>query len=355
MNSIWQDAKEYFGDGHVAGTSPLAHHVHCCELKPALTQNDNIYYGVEISEETMPLFSPFGEISAPPCSCEGMKELCKYIEGFIAVAPNTHIDDYSIRTGKDDKSVDEACQYAVRDAMQWWINWLGSLNRQHHWKQLYVAFATIPDDVVIPPQDLYNDSFRLCGNSFSDLLAGLRSENVDEDDVTFMGKCLCRQYTLQYLEHIDSGIRDQLLCKTTLMCQYRTLTANTQGVAVGILASRNSKSSGPADQAVELASLCDAISTDIGKEILGILQGEKTETLAGENRMQLKRELLWLYVRYLGELDKHPSAPLMRRYATSGLHFVPMMDRYRERFTNIRVPLSAPLRARLNSYVNNAD
>ncbi|KAJ6133186.1 humulene synthase [Penicillium samsonianum] len=47
-----------------------------------------------------------------------------------------------------------------------------------------ICFHTISDNAETPQQDIFNGPFRLCGNSYSDLLAGLRLENFDEDDVT---------------------------------------------------------------------------------------------------------------------------------------------------------------------------
>jgi hypothetical protein len=349
MDSIWNDVKSYFGDGHVVYSSPIRFNIHCCHLKPLLARSNSTYYGVDINEDTMLLFSAMGDTCAPPCSCKGIVELCRHIDDYIQTAPSTHSNDFSIHTGKGDESVDEVCRYAMRDSLQWWANWHGSLDN-HYWKHLYIAFSTISDDVMIPPQYLIDGSFQLLGNSLSDLLAGLHSEKVHPDDVTFMEKCLLRQYILQYLEKVDPRLRARVLSNSTLMTQFRTITANTHGAAVALLAARDTRSLGTADTAVEMASMCDALSMDIAKEALGVLQGEETETVAGD-RTQLKRELRWLYVRCLESLDSHSSAPLLRRFATSGLHFVPIMDRYRERLAGMRFPLSIPLRRRVDSYI----
>lgn len=350
MKLIWQTLKTYFGDGAIARSSPIRFNTHFCDLKRQQTTNENIHYGVEINEDAMPLFSAFGDTCAPPCSCEDVQELCRHIEDYIETVPTTHTGDYSLHTGKGDVSVEEACAYTMRDAMHWWIHWQGKLDG-HHWKQIYGAFSTIPDDVMIPPQHLIDGSFRLLGNTLSDLLVGLRSENVHPDDIKFLEMCLWRQYVLQYLEKIDPGIRSILLSKMTLMTQFRNMTGNTHGAAVCILASRGIRSQGVEDNAVEMAAVSDALSLDMAKEVLGVLQGESTETVAG-NREQLKKELRWLYVRCLESLDSYPSAPILRRYATAGWHYVFIMDRYRERLqNNIRFPISAPLWAKLDTYV----
>ncbi|OJK04738.1 hypothetical protein ASPACDRAFT_49133 [Aspergillus aculeatus ATCC 16872] len=62
---------------------------------------------------------------------------------------------------------------------------------------------------------------------------------------------------------------------------------------------------------------------DMVKEALGILQGEKTETVAG-HRVQLKRELHLVYVRCMEYPQTQPNAHLLRRFASSGLHYVPI-------------------------------
>ena len=349
MDFMWHDVQTYFGDGYIALSSPIRFNVHCCRLNPLSARNNNIFFGVEINEQMMPLFSALGDTCRPACSCGRIEKLCTHISDYIKTAPSSYIDDYSLHTAKGDTSVDEASMYAMRDSLQWWAHWHGSLEN-HHWKHLYIAFSTIPDDVMIPPQHLVNDSFRLLGNSLSDVLAGLRSENVHPDDITFLKMCLWRQYILQYLEKADPELRTVLLSNTTAMTQFRTITANTHGAAVALLAARGAKSLGTEDAAVEMAAICDALSMDMAKEALGVLRGENTETVAG-NRELLKSELRWMYVRCIEFLDLQPSAPLLRRFATSGLHFVPIMDRYRERLKGIRIPFSHSLRRKLDSYI----
>ena len=296
----------------------------------------------------MPLFSTLGDTRAPPCSCSNIKGIIQHIDDFIQTAPSTDARDYSLHTEKTDEKIEETCMYAMRDAIQWWANWHGSLE-DHHWKHMYIAFSTIPDDVMIPPHHLIDGSFQILGCSFLDVLAGLRSEGVHPDDVVFMEKCIIRQYVLQYLEKASGELRKRLLSNTTLMTRIRVMTANTHGAGVALLAARKTKSFGVADTAVEMAAICDALSMDMGKEMLGVLQGEATETTAGD-RKQLGCEMRWLYVRCLESLDSHSTGHLLRRFATSGIHFVPLMDRYRERLEHNRFPLNAPLRRRIDAY-----
>lgn len=62
---MWETIKQYFGDGHVPGSAPLRYNMHVCEMKRPFTvanaadtgKNGSVRYGVEISEEAMPLYS----------------------------------------------------------------------------------------------------------------------------------------------------------------------------------------------------------------------------------------------------------------------------------------------------------
>lgn len=85
---------------------------------------------------------------------------------------------------------------------------------------------------------------------------------------------------------------------------------------------------------------------------LGILQSEKTETVAGD-RVQIKRELRWVYVRCMEYLQIQPNTHLLRRFASSGLHYVPMMDRYLERVRgNVRFPINGAKARILELFIN---
>ncbi|KAH6984472.1 hypothetical protein BKA56DRAFT_482328 [Ilyonectria sp. MPI-CAGE-AT-0026] len=324
---MWEAIKEYFGDGHVVESSPLRFNLHMCDMKglsaSANSSTPATRYGVEIIEEAMPLYSILGGTSPPPCTCFDMALI-----------------DYVIISGKDDGGIDETCLYIMRDTLSWWVHWTGSLRPGDYWKQIYVAFAAIPDDLQAPPVDFLDGSFRFLGHSWEDCRQGLLGEGVSPAQVEFAEMCLWRQMLTQYLEKVDVDLLPMLRGKTSVMTQYRVHTANTLGCAALVLASEGIESLRVEDNELEAASIAQCLSMDMAKEALGILQGERTETVAG-HRIQLKSELRWVYVRCMDCLNSGRNAHILRRFSSAGLHYVPMMDRYLERVRgNKRFPIS---------------
>ncbi|KAF7596502.1 hypothetical protein BBP40_001374 [Aspergillus hancockii] len=359
---MWETIKQYFGDGHVLGSSPLRYNLHICDMKRPSTsangietgKNGSARYGVEISEYAMPLYSVLGDTCPPPCTCFDMAAVVQRIDEYLETAPETHPDDFTITSGKNDTDADEVSLYIMRDVLSWWVHWGGALRPEDYWKQIYVGFAAIPDDVQIPPSAFVNGSYRYLGHTWADCRQGLLHEGVPPAEVEFVEMCLWRQMLTQYFEKVDPEVYRLLKSKTTLMTQYRVQTGNTLGCGALLLATEGLVSGGVQDQALEMASIAQCLSMDMAKEALGILQGEKTETVAG-NRAQLKRELRWIYVRCMEYLETQPNAHLLRRFASSGLHYVPMMDRYLERVRgNVRFPIRGAKARILEPFINRA-
>lgn len=355
---MWQLIKRYFGDGHVPGSAPIRYNTHICEMSRAMSPSNEASsrYGVEISEDAMPLYSILGDTCPPPCTCFDMAGVVKHIDAYLETAPENLEDDFTITSGKNDSSVDEAGLYVMRDTLSWWIHWGGSLSPKDYWKQIYVAFAAIPDDVQLSPRDFLDGTYRFLGHTWAECREGLLGEGLTPDEVEFVEMCLWRQMLTQYFEKVVPTLYPLLRTKTTLMTQYRVMTANTLGCAALMLAAEGAggvgRNVGVADRAMEAASIAQCLSMDIAKEALGILQGEKTETVAG-NRIQLKRELRWVYVRCMQYLEAQPNAHILRRFASAGLHYVPMMDRYLERVrSNVRFPITGVKARILERFIN---
>ncbi|ROV98448.1 hypothetical protein VPNG_08522 [Cytospora leucostoma] len=368
IKEMWQVIKRYFGDGYVPGSAPIRFNMHICDMQrppspsgsgSSTESNESIRYGVEISEEAMPLYSILGETCAPPCTCFEMADVIKHIDAFLdTVLPTAGeqalSDDYAITSGKNETSVDEAGLYIMRDTLSWWVHWGGSLRPGDYWKQIYVAFAAIPDDVQLSPAAFLGGTYRFLGYTWADCREGLLGEGLTPEEVEFAEMCLWRQMLTQYLEKVDPSLYGLLKSKTTLMTQYRVMTGNTLGCAALMLAAEGAGvvRDGLTNNAMEAASIAQCMSMDMAKEALGILQGEKTETVAG-NRVQLKRELRWVYVRCMQYLETQPNAHILRRFSSSGLHYVPMMDRYLERVRgNVRFPINGAMARILEPFIN---
>nr|WHS04494.1 humulene synthase, terpene cyclase [Phaeosphaeriaceae sp. CF-150626] len=355
MKEMWETMKAYFGDGFVPGSSPLRFNLHFCDMQDPASTTDTIRYGVELPESAMPLFSVLGDTCAPSCTCYDAPGVIQHIDRYLARAPVRHADDYTITSGKGDVDINQVSLYIMRDTLSWWVHWGGSLTPNNYWKLIYVAFAAIPDDVQIHPRDFIDGTYRFLGHSWEDCRDGLLAEGVPPAQVKLAEMTLWRQMVTQYLEKVDPELRSLLVSKTSLMTAYRVMTGNTLGCSVLLLASEGVVADGLTDNALEMASIAQCLSMDMAKEAMGVLEGEKTETVAGNkftSRQQLKRELRWLYARCMKYLEAQPNAHLLRRYASSGLHYVPMMDRYLERVRgNVRFPIREPVACLLEPFI----
>ncbi|KAJ5578181.1 uncharacterized protein N7459_007145 [Penicillium hispanicum] len=299
--------------------------------------NDNAGFNVQLKAEYRSHLETLESICTQPDINQAVKDLHNFI--------NTCTAKYFNKAGKQDSSTDETCTYALRDALQWWSYWHGSLDG-HHWKHVYVALSTIPEDVIVPPQDLTNGTFRLLSNSLHDMLEGLRKENVSQDSIAFMEMCLLRQYIFQYLEANPPRSNLTGQAKPPCNASWRALTANTLGATTALLAARTTVSINLVDTAARMTVLADALSMESIKEALG---GEKATSR--EDQRHRKQELRGLHIKCLELLDLHPSAPLLSRVASSGPHFVPLMDAHGERIKHARFPMSIATRRRVESYI----
>ncbi|KAF7351771.1 Alpha-humulene synthase asR6 [Mycena sanguinolenta] len=350
LGEIWQTLKDYFGDGYIRNSAPFRFNVHLCETHRVAVHNENVFFGVHIDEDTMPLFGSLGETVKPPCTCEHIATVRQYIDDLVKTAS---IDDsYGIFSRKNEASVEETCSYAMRDSLQWWVHWHdGSVARTDYWKHLYIGIATSCDDILVPPAHLVDGTYRFLGHTASDIIAGLLSEGVDAENVRYMEMCLWRESVVQYFEKIDPKLRDLLLEKTHVMSQFHVASANTLGCAAATLAGRSVKFGGVEDEGMEMAAYGNCFSMGIAKEALGIAQGEPTEPTAGWDRNQLNAELRWMYARVMGQLDTHELVKYLRRYASSSLYFVGLNDRYLERMQGRRRRMLTPqMQALIASY-----
>lgn len=60
LQEIWQTLKDYFGDGYIRHSVPFRFNVHLCETHKVPVHNDNVFLGVQIDKDMMPLFGSLG-------------------------------------------------------------------------------------------------------------------------------------------------------------------------------------------------------------------------------------------------------------------------------------------------------
>jgi hypothetical protein len=286
------------------------------------------------------------EASAESNACQAIKILHMIIDATAEMAPLSRTHDYSLCTRMGDTSIDEIAAYSMRDAIQWWEHWYGSLVG-NHWKHIYLAFSTIPEDIVIPPQHLLDGTFCLLGNSFSDMLSGLRKENVPEDAIAFMEKCILRQYIAQYIEKQDTEPGRQLGFDTQYRARWRDTLANTYGATTCLLVANKSESLGVISTGIQMTVLMDKLSEKVASNPL--ITADSLEFR--RHRQNPDPEFQEVYSQYLKILDVIPTAPLLSRSVLSGLHVIPHMDGARERVKQTRFPMSTSLHNKVYSYI----
>jgi hypothetical protein len=161
---------------------------------------------------------------------------------------------------------------------------------------------------------------------------------------------LLRESIGQYMEKVHPPIRELLLGKTTMMTEYRVRNANGEGAALAVLASQVKGPLVPYYNLVERAGIGVCLFIDVAKEGLGILRGEPTETVAGENREQLKSELRWLLARTMQALKRQPNSHLLSWFAALGLLLLSQMDRYQERVPHLRRAVTKEMQDQINAH-----
>ncbi|KAJ5741059.1 hypothetical protein N7493_000931 [Penicillium malachiteum] len=256
----------------------------------------------------------------------------------------SHTKDYSSPSHAVSISTGDLAVYAMRDAIQWWAHWDRSM-KDDYWKRLYIAFSTIPEDLIIPPQHLLDGEFRLLGNSFADLMNGLRTESVAADNIAFMEKCLLQQYLVQYLDKTDPKFRNIMRSDSECQARWRDIMANTYGSTAALLAANKSKSVGLFGTALQMTITMDTLAME------QVCHSLIPATMDSQDYRQCSEpEFRGVYLQYMNLLHMIPTAPLLSRSVSSGLHFIPSMDGARERRKSVRFPMSVSLLNKVRSY-----
>ncbi|KAJ5714377.1 uncharacterized protein N7483_011558 [Penicillium malachiteum] len=279
--------------------------------------------------------------SSPHRAAENLHSM---IRSVTEVTASFHTKDYSLSSDTVGISIDDLAAHSMRDAIQWWAHWDRSMV-DDYWKHIYIAFSTIPEDVAIPPQHLLDGEFRLLGNSLAEMLDGLRKENVSADIIAFMEKCLLQQYLVQYLDKKDPKFSKTIRSDSECRARWRDIMANTYGSTATLMAANKSKSPGLFDTASQMTITMDTLAMELVSNSL-----IPATVNSQEYRQCLEPEFRGVYLKYMNLLHMIPTAPLLSRYVSSGLHFIPGMDGARERKKKVRFPMSVSLRNKVRSY-----
>lgn len=106
----------------LVGSAPFTFNVHLCKTERA-AETENIHHGINIDEDAMSLFGALGEPVKPPCTCHDMATLVSHIDKFVEETSDDVPEAYQISSRKNETSAEETCVYAMRDTLQWWVQW----------------------------------------------------------------------------------------------------------------------------------------------------------------------------------------------------------------------------------------
>lgn len=62
------------------------------------------------------------------CTCFDMAGVVKHIGSCLEIALDCLEDDFTITSGKNNSSADEAGLHIMRDTLSWWAHWASSLS-----------------------------------------------------------------------------------------------------------------------------------------------------------------------------------------------------------------------------------
>jgi hypothetical protein len=263
--------------------------------------------------------------------------------------------DYSGWTRKNDTTATQTTINACRDSIQWMASWCGGRYADAPEALHYIAFSTICDDLCVPPLDLAHGRFGVYGRTMRDLAQSLDAHGWGLDGVHLI-LSLVRQYIVQYAEKAEfhlspgpTGLHARLNGATGVWDSviYRTHTANTYGAAVAV---SRIQDCGPATFGWLMdSSICDAISMDLCKSALMIYSHDLHQPTAGGPERQRQTAYHSTYLDLIDDLaDSGAPEPLIH-FARAGFLFVQIQDRYQERRTGQRFPLSPAMTGALRS------
>ncbi|KAJ5936066.1 hypothetical protein N7454_005364 [Penicillium verhagenii] len=346
MTSIYNSPSQYSEDSKLHRVQPVFSTPYNETDRPSVSK-DASYPGDRVNQAS--LLEELKTICSSSNPRQAVNDLHRVIRHDLEPIPTpnacTNLPLFPTNTSSNDVNI-----YAMRDALQWWRHWHGSLER-NYWKHVYLAFTVIPEDITIHPLELLTGDFRLLGHSITEVWEGLHEENVQPDTIAFMEMCLLRQYIAQYLakrQEREQDIDEILRTTPALGSSWRDITANTHGATVALLAANRAEDIGIIESAIHMTIVVDNLSMNM---LGGALVRDMGAPVARERQRGSKYELQGVYMKYMELLDLHPSSPLLGRSVSSGLHFAPGMDGCRERVKGVRIPMTASWRRAVGFYV----
>ncbi|MEV5508460.1 hypothetical protein [Streptomyces orinoci] len=259
-------------------------------------------------------------------------------------------EHYADWTKKRDAHAADTVSRACRDTIQWTACWCGERYGVDPLGLRYVAFATILDDICIPPLDLVGGRFRMYGWSVRDLMRAMDTADWGRDGVHAL-LSLIRQSILQYAEKMDFhpgaehlGLHTELNGSTNMWdgVIFRGHTGNAYGTAITV--ARNSRVGPLSFTWLMDSAICDCLSMDLCKSAIGVYSADNHQPTSHKDRSADKKaSYRSIYLDLIDDLVFSGAPEPLVQFGSSGFLFVPIQDRYQERRLGRRFPISPPM------------
>ncbi|KAF9272063.1 hypothetical protein BGZ88_005251, partial [Linnemannia elongata] len=272
---------------------------------------------------------------------------------------------YTMHTNFNETRADvEWC--SLRDGCEFLMSWLGPCESVcWQYVALYTGFATLGDDLCIPPWDVESGRFRYHGLTLRNIIDMLCKFGPASTATwkSYLWNAMMRAVWVEYLEKTGaeiakstpqaskSDILKQCQSKGMMMhtIKIRTTGACFEGVLAAVLSSVGVARNETCECAILDASIGQAMAFDMTKDQMGIIAHDTTNTLAenlGSTEANSRRLVLrqTLYAVMQTSSINSLAADVCETFLFSGPVYPRYMERYKERNMSTRVEPSATLR-----------
>ncbi|MEU2394954.1 hypothetical protein [Streptomyces sp. NPDC007369] len=274
---------------------------------------------------------------------------------------------YSIHTKKGDTSIDAVQRYDIRDAVQWLIVWTG-LRDDPLWDGVakLIAFTASLDDICVPFEAIGDGTYLLLGESLPEIIERMRRHGgqrdarwleLAEENIRFAGK---QQFYEKWAVCTDPAARcpdsaNIIRLYTTekdffRACVFRNYSTMTTAVLAGISYYFDLDFDRCDWGLFHAATIGDAIGLDVGKEAQDVAMRCPTNLPSrpenpGRVNEERRRQAHRVYTGINALFRDAATAPdlIYARYSRAALSFATTCDRYVERRTMKRIPMTVPL------------